>query len=74
MTDQFKTIGVERAQLEAYLQRDIGSVTPAQFLKLGRIWTSIQEKMSEPKDWFTFEGESKPTISNKIKEKANADG
>lgn len=70
MLDQFKTIGVERGQIEAYLQRTIDSVTPAQFLKLGRIWTSIGEKMSEPKDWFTFEEEAKPTIANKIQQKA----
>ena len=77
MLEKFKEFDVTREHIETRFQRSIDSITPAQFLTLADIFKSLSENLGTPeyyfKDW-KFEEESKPTISNKIKEKANADG
>lgn len=65
---------VSRDQLEAKIQRRLESITPAQFLSLGKIYNSLKDGMSKADDWFppiTVEGETKEpeTLKEKLKSK-----
>jgi hypothetical protein len=46
------TYGVTRAMIEKRLQRNLESITPAQFLSLGKIANSLRDGMSTTSDWF----------------------
>jgi len=49
---KFEEMKVTRAQIEKRIQRKIDSITPAQLVQLRKIYKSIQDGMSYPKDWF----------------------
>jgi hypothetical protein len=48
----FAGYGVNKAQIEAKIQRRIDAITPAQVITLRKIIASLRDGMSEAKDWF----------------------
>lgn len=50
--EKFAQYGVTKEMLEARIQRRLDSIQPAQVIALGRIYTSLQDGMSKPEDWF----------------------
>lgn len=52
LSEKFEKHGVTVEQLEARIQRRLSSITPGLVLQLGRIYTSIEDGMSVPVDWF----------------------
>jgi hypothetical protein len=63
MVAAFAEIGVGASQISALIQRHIESMTPAQYLRLRRIYQSIRDGMSAPADW--FEAEAAPEAAPK---------
>lgn len=59
----FAEMGVSRKQLEAYVQRNIETIQPAQLVQLRKIYASIRDEMSAPSDWF-------PQVEEETKAKA----
>ena len=67
MQEKFATkFHISKDQLETRIQRKLSAIQPAQFLSLGRIFNSISDGMSEPRDWFDFD--SKTPLSDLSKE------
>lgn len=56
MVNAFGEFGVTRDQIEKRLQRRLDTMTPAQFVGLRRIYTSLKDGVSVPSDF--FEGEN----------------
>lgn len=52
MVKAFQQFGVTKEQIEARIQRRIESILPAQVLQLSKIYSSLQDEMSSPQDWF----------------------
>lgn len=53
MADKFSSeYGVTVEQIEKRIQRRIDSITQAQFISLGKIYTSLKDGMSKAADWF----------------------
>lgn len=52
LVQAFAEIGVSREAIEKRLGQRIDSVRPAQIIAFRKIYTSIKDGMSEPKDWF----------------------
>lgn len=52
MVDAFAQLGVSKAQIEKRIQRRLESIQPGQIVQLRRIYTSLQDDMSRPEDWF----------------------
>jgi hypothetical protein len=78
MVETFEGYGVTQAQLEANIQRRIDAITPALFLRLGKIANSLRDGMSKPADWFGTEsvetnaGDATKKQAESIKEKLKA--
>jgi hypothetical protein len=51
----FQAFGVSKAQIEARIQRRIGSITAAQVVSLRKIRSSLKDGMSSVGDWFDVE-------------------
>jgi len=56
MLFKFAEIGVSRESLENMIQRRVDSITPALFLRLRKMYTSINDGMSTPEEWFDVVG------------------
>jgi len=54
----FEELGVNRAQIEARIQRRLDAITPAQVISLRKILASLKDGMSEPGDWFESEAKA----------------
>ena len=52
LVEAFKAYDVTRAHIEKRIQRHLEAMTPAQYVKLRRVFVSLKEGMSEPGDWF----------------------
>jgi hypothetical protein len=52
LLDAFAGMGVTKPQIEARIQRNLDSISPAQLANMRRIHTSIKDGMSSPGDWF----------------------
>jgi hypothetical protein len=52
LIETFGSLGVTAAQLEAYIQRRVDAIRPAQVVTLRKIYASIHDGMSSPADWF----------------------
>lgn len=52
LADEFAELGVDKAQLEARIQRRLDAATPALINNLGKIYNSLKDGMSVPADWF----------------------
>jgi len=48
----FAKLGVVREQIEAFIQRRVDAIRPAQVVRLAQIATSIRDGMSVAADWF----------------------
>lgn len=55
MEASFQKFGVTHAMLEKLIQRRLDTLTPALALRLKKIYASLKDGMSEPKDWFDIE-------------------
>jgi hypothetical protein len=60
LADTFADLGITREAIEKKIQRKLEAITPAQVVNLKRIYTSLRDAMSEPKDWFDIEPEAAP--------------
>ena len=71
MLAAFEEVGVPKAAIEKRLQRNLDSMTSAQYMGLLKIGTSIREGMSEPADWFDLsdatEEQEPETAIDKVK-------
>lgn len=52
LVDAFSSIGVSREAIEKRLGHRVDAIQPAQIIAFRKIYTSIKDGMSEPKDWF----------------------
>lgn len=52
LVQAFAPLGVTKEQIEKRIQRRIESILPAQVLQLRKVWSSINDEMSTPGDWF----------------------
>jgi len=52
MLKKFEEVKVSKKNIEDHIQRNIESITPALFIKLGKIYLSIKEGMGKPADYF----------------------
>lgn len=57
MVEAYATLGVTAEQLSGVIQRHLETMTPAQYLRLRKIYQSIRDGMSSPSDWFEVPGE-----------------
>jgi len=67
--EKLGTYGVSRAMIEALIQRRLEAITPGLWLRLSRIYTSLQDGMSAPADWFDLSlgtaGEARASVPTK---------
>jgi hypothetical protein len=52
LVERFAEFGVTREQIEARIQRRIDTMSPAQLVRLGKVYNSLKEGMSSVPDWF----------------------
>lgn len=52
MVEAFGAFGVTRELIEKRIQRRLDAIQPAQVVSLKRIYASLRDDMSAPKDWF----------------------
>jgi hypothetical protein len=52
MVAAFSPFGVTKEHIEALIQRRLDAITPAQVVRLKRIYASLRDEMSEPAEWF----------------------
>lgn len=55
MLEAFAPFGVTKEHIEKRIQRRLDAIRPAQVVTLKRIYASLRDDMSEPKDWFEME-------------------
>lgn len=60
MVEAFSAFGVTREHIEKRIQRRLDAIQPAQVVSLKRIYASLRDDMSAPKDWFEM-GEAAAT-------------
>lgn len=54
MLDAFGAYGINRAMIEAKIQRKFEAIEPAQMVNMRQIYNSLQDGMSRAGDWFDF--------------------
>lgn len=52
MVEAFAPFGVTKDHIEALIQRRLDAITPAQVVRLKRIYASLRDDMSTPGEWF----------------------
>lgn len=52
LVEAFGEVGVTKEQIEAFIQRHLDAMSPAQLVRLRKIYNSIREGIAEPKDFF----------------------
>ena len=67
MLEWFAEQGVAKDAIEAFLQRRMDAITPAQLQKMRRIVRSIKDGLSEPKDWFDLGEEPEQSAADRAK-------
>ncbi len=55
MLEAFAPFGVTKEHIENRIQRRLDAIRPAQVVTLKRIYASLRDDMSEPKDWFEMD-------------------
>jgi hypothetical protein len=55
VVEAYDRFGVSKEQIEKRIQRRLDSIRPAQVVELRRIYASLRDDMSEPKDWFEMD-------------------
>lgn len=53
MVEKFAEYDVTREMIEARIQRNLASITPAQFIGLTKVYNSLKDGMSKREDWFS---------------------
>ena len=56
MLDAFMPFGVMKEHIEKRIQRRLDAITAAQVVNLKKIYASLRDAMSEPRDWFEMDG------------------
>lgn len=75
MLELFEGYGVGKEAIEKKIGRHLDTITPAQFLQLGKIANSLRDGMSSPADWFQLEPSGKPeTAAPQAKAPAKPNG
>jgi len=70
----FAEFGVTKEQIEKRIQRRIDTITPVQIISFKKIYASLRDGVSAPKDWFQDSAPAQSQVSPvsaKIKEKIN---
>ena len=68
LVQAFEEFNVTKKQIEKRIQRHLESITPAQFVRMREIYTSLRDGMSEPSDWFDMdEAEEAPSATENLK-------
>jgi hypothetical protein len=60
LADTFADLGITREAIEKKIQRKLEAISAAQVVTLKRIYASLRDAMSDPKDWFEIEPEAAP--------------
>lgn len=55
LCDNYAQFGVTRAEIEAFVQRPLASVAPAQWVRLKTIWKSLRDGVAKKEDFFKGE-------------------
>lgn len=55
VVEAYGRFGVTKEQIEKRIQRRLDTIRPAQVVELRRIYASLRDDMSEPKDWFEMD-------------------
>lgn len=66
MLEKFKTYGVSKQQIEEKIGRHVDAITPQQFVHLGQIFTSLEDGIGKPSDYFAEEEGEKKEVSNPL--------
>lgn len=61
MLKAFDAFGVTKPVIEAWAQKHLEALTPAQAVRLKKIHTSLKDGMSKPEDWFDMTAGAQPT-------------
>jgi len=64
MLDAFAPFGVTKAHIETLTQRRLEAMTPAQMVRLKRIYQSLRDEVSSPRDWFDMGDPETPEASD----------
>ena len=70
MVEAFAAFGVTREQIEKRIQRRLDTIQPAQVVSLKKIYASLRDGMSTPRDW--FEMPQAPAESSDLNERLRA--
>lgn len=63
MVEAFAPYGVSKDHIEKLIQRRLESITPAQVVRLKRIYASLRDGVSVPEEWFDIEKPDSPSSS-----------
>lgn len=69
----FEQFNVTKADIEGFIQRRVDAITPANVVSLRKIFTSLRDGISSPKDWFknaSAEKSEQPVAKPKLDDKA----
>lgn len=69
----FEQFNVTKADIEGFIQRRVDAITPANVVSLRKIFTSLRDGISSPKDWFknaSAEKSEQSVAKPKLDEKA----
>jgi hypothetical protein len=77
LTEAFAPLGVTKEMIETRLQRKLETMSPAQMVRLRRIFKSLQDRVADVADFFTVAESEKPkstldAAKDKLKKKAPA--
>jgi len=70
MVEAFAAFGVTREQIEKRIQRRLDTIQPAQVVSLKKIYASLRDGMSAPRDWFDMP--QAPAESSDLNERLRA--
>ena len=72
LVQAFSSFGVSRKQIEKRIQRNIESITPAQFVRMREIYTSMKDGISDQTDWFEPEDADSSSATEALTETLKA--
>lgn len=72
MVEAFAAFGVTREQIEKRIQRRLDSIQPAQVVSLKKIYASLRDGMSAPRDWFEMPQAVAENLNERLQAKAKA--
>lgn len=72
MVDGFGKFGISRTELEAFIQRPLASVAPAQWVRLSNIYKSLRDGIAKKEDF--FKGGEQPASNDNQNQKGEDKG